>query len=109
MSIVDLEKKPDGTLEPRSKWMKPSGYVSYEDFLIDKEKLLKHPNDEVLTAAIVSKIEMSEATVKERIKDELSGKMMEEDFHKFIDIVIRKANPMCWVIIKSKEDPWFDC
>lgn len=89
--------------------MKPSGYATYEEFLLDKEKLTKHPNDEALTDSIVRKIKLTEKTVRDQIEEELSGKMMVDDFHRFISREIKNVDPKYYVVIKSKDDPWFEC
>lgn len=89
--------------------MKAGGYTSYDEFLTDKAKLESQPNDTSLIQAITSRIQNSDLGLREKIKDELSGKMMEEDFHAFLKMVLRDVDPRCWVIIKSKTDPWFEC
>lgn len=87
--------------------MKADGYETLDEWEADYQLLIKHHNDTVLINAIATRVSKTKQELKEKIEDQLLSVMFERNPVGVMQMIAKKTGKIA--VIKSKDDPFFDC
>lgn len=82
-------------------------YASLEEWKSDYSRVQSHPNDKHLLAYVVKCVKNSSNTIQEEIKSYLANAVLETN-PRFVLEQISKQYPNYFVLVKRKDNPWFD-
>lgn len=86
--------------------LKKDSYNSFEEWMSDKERVERSPNDKKLIESVARKTRNSSVAVQRQIKAYLLDVTFADDPMQILTQIARQ-HPEFAVICKTKEDPWF--
>lgn len=83
-------------------------YESFDEWKSDMDIAAKHPNDNQFMQHVASRVNASDPTIQEAIKDFLIGTQLEKDPWPVLN-QLAKQHKNHKLFVKSTKDPWFNC
>lgn len=99
-----MVKRKDGTLESSMK-----KYTTIESWRSDFELFKKHPNNMELIKSIATKVHNSEEYIRKAVKRDLEERTLEVHGElEYLAVATLSASREYTLVIKTKEDPYFE-
>ena len=83
-------------------------YKSFSEFEKDYKIYLKNPQDRHLISAIDKRTKNSSKKVQEQVHVFLQSLLLETDPYSVFAAIMMEVGPEYSLILRTKEDPWFE-
>lgn len=85
------------------------GYVTIEEWKKDMQLIQQNPRDEKFVMNVARRLNLSSEELQNQVRQIVENKMMDEEPHRYFQMIAAQSPKECVIIFKSKDDPWFNC
>lgn len=89
--------------------MNIKGYETFSEWKKDYSKYLENPEDKHLEKSINRKFSNTDRKIQRKIDLYLQNMVLETNLTYVLNKVLEEVGPNYIPIVKTRQDPWFDC